>query len=178
MNRPTCALTTLLLAAAGFSAGAQEPAPSRAASKPRAELGIAAGALVVEGWGTGIAGGRFGVPLARRLALETNVDVMLAGGDSLGGLLRPQLRLDLGKERPGLRWFATAGGALAVCFSCGDGAAGALLPTAGVGLEKVLSPGVALRAELGALFYVGDGLTPIWMPSVGISFPIGGRPRS
>jgi phosphatidylglycerophosphate synthase len=171
-SRFVSGLAVLLLALTSVGALAEEVAPP----PPRVELGITASGLVVGGWGwaAGFAGGRLSLPLTRRLALDGSVDLGLSGLGGFG-LVRAQARLAEAQQRQGPTWFGTAGIALPVCSSCGGGDGGLVAwPTVGVGLQKVLGSGIALRAELTANFY---GLAPIWMPSLSVSVPLGKQAR-
>lgn len=173
MSRLVGVLATLLLTVISPAAWAQAGA---AASKPPAELGVGAGALLVCGWAGGFAGGRISLPLSRRVAVEGIVDLDVNAASDLLGFARGQARWRLGPERQGHHWFSTAGVTAAVCCKQQDYSRRDVsvlpMPTAGIGFQKVLGSGIALRTELVAAAVWTDGVFVVWMPSVSVSLPL------
>jgi hypothetical protein len=210
MTRFTLTVAAVLLLASVSAAGGQTPAgapaqpPAGPLLVPRVDLGGSLGLGV--GWVSDepgaaaifLPGGRVGVALNRRWALEGVFDVM-AGDNDLAVIYRAQARwLFRGAAAPGgLQPHLTFGGTGGFerdtwgPFEWRD-AAGVLhreprqsdwnfmppiLPTIGIGVQKTLGAHFALRTDLAAIFVPADDFVGVLlMPSVSLSIPIGRYP--
>jgi hypothetical protein len=189
----------LLFAAAALAppaaALAQEPRPA-APDRPRVELG-AGGSVFFSGgtmpYSAGMIDTRIGVRVSRNWSLEGLVHFMPSDGSGALGYYRAQAlwRLGCGRFRP----FVAFGGAGEysryrwpefqwVDYSTGEvhvtGAGSAfditapMYPTASVGIERIVLPHLAVRAELTAAFGINEyGIAVAMVPAVSVSVPIG-----
>lgn len=207
MKRTIAAWTGILMAATAAGAFGQTPdSAASQASPPRLEVGGGfTGAVPLSPMGVAgvlaLANGRVGVTISPKWAVEGAFDAR-PQPRGVTTFYRIQARWQFGGSPgpDGVKVHLTAGGAGSFSYwsypayrwQDGTGAvyttpAGSqwngsapIYPTAGIGITRRLGRRVALRADVAAIivpFY--DGLAAMVMPTVGLSFPVGGtRPET
>jgi hypothetical protein len=204
MGRFNVALAVMMVAAAVSGAAAQGLTAAVPERAPRVEVGGGLTWLVRLPDPTSAVAcvdARAGVALSRTWALEGGVNLHMDDGDYLG-TYRIQARWRFyGAENPGglqAHLLLGAGGAFGKWSSPGydytnyatgqvihvpghsdSSVTGPSTPGIGLGVQKILGPHLALRADLVAAVFIGDEFGfAFLMPTVSVSIPFGRYPTS
>jgi hypothetical protein len=191
-------LVVMALACSPAPATAQDSVPA-APDKPRLEIGAGASIFFSGGtipYTTWMVDTRVGVKVNRVWSVEGLVHFMPDSSADVAGYYRAHALWRIGRGR--VQPFVAFGGAGEFSryswpeyhytdYQTGEprvipagttfSMTAPFYPTAAVGLEKALSPHLAIRVELTAAFGINDyGVAVALVPAVGLSFPLGRYP--